>query len=75
MNVAESIAAISWKALEAVLAIIGGLAVAAGIWIGQFIAMTERHRTMCMASVFLAILFTLCILALYFSYFLLRGAH
>ena len=59
----------SW-ALGVVFGAICGLAVVAGERIGQFLAMTEHHRTMCLALVFLAIFFTLCILALYSFYFL-----
>ena|SRR3989344_6776686 len=65
-----AVAAIGWKVLEAVLAIIGGLATVSGIWIGRFLAMTERHRYVCMALVFLAIFFGLCVSALFSAYYL-----
>ena len=46
-------------ALGVVFGAICGLAVVASMWIGRFIPMTERHRAMCMASVFIAIFLAL----------------
>jgi len=59
----------SWM-LGVVFGAICGIAIVTSMWFGRFLAMTEHHRTMCLALVFLAIFFTLCILALYSFYFL-----